>query len=104
MLVGNKKLLKNTLEENGIKFDDQLASDMFYSHMNAFWERLEKQELLEDDSELYRDILKEIHYESMEIAEKIAFQYFEKYESNKNILEIVLIATHIQMQIERKDE
>ena len=99
----HKEVLDKVLIKHGIEFTDSLAQDMFYSHMNALWDRLENKTLLEDIPEMYEEILKEIDSKSMGISEEIVLLFLDEYKLDYNMMEIVLVATHIQMQLERED-
>lgn len=98
------KHLNQVLEAYEITFEESLPKEMFISHMKSLWDRIELQELLEDDRSVYEAILNELDEESLKIAESIVMPYLLDAKMEKNMMEIVLVATHIQVNKTEKGD
>ncbi len=93
--------LTNLLAHYNIVMEDENRREMFTSHMISLWDRIANDELIEEDS--YADIMAEIKAESLEIAEAL-IQPFLRSAQVIPMMELVLVATHIQTYFIAKEE
>ncbi|MFV0255598.1 MAG: PRD domain-containing protein [Erysipelotrichaceae bacterium] len=103
----NKKIeiqIKELLANNKLTFVDRLASKMFFSHMSTLEDRLKSQEPLDNDEHDYRVVLNEINEDVLSAAKEIAKITFSTYDQEPTMMEIVLIATHLQAQRYKEKE
>lgn len=92
-----KESLDKILKENAIQFKTEEAEAMFLSHMESFWQRIKENTYLEEDESMYADVLSEIDEESLRIAREIVEPSFQAIEEEVSFMELVLVATHIQV-------
>lgn len=91
------------LQSNDVKIEEELALKIFQSHIDSLIERLEQGSPLDGIEKDYMGIIEELDESSIDIAEKVVTEVFSKFMMEPTILEMILIATHIQAQKNRKE-
>ena len=91
------------LDTYKVLFKDENAKAVFVNHIDSLETRMKDNMVLSDDI-LDESILKELSEESLNIAESIVCQMFQDYQMPISKIEIVLIATHIQLALLSRKE
>jgi len=91
------------LDNYKISFADENAKAVFVNHIDSLETRLKDNMVLSDDI-LEENILRELSEESLNIAESLVCELFEKYQTPISRIEVVLIATHVQLALRSRKE
>lgn len=98
------QLLNDTLAQLNLEFPETVSREVFYSHMKSLWERLYNNDLLVDDKEAYEAVLDELEETTLEKARLILTPYYDQYNLAISMMEIVLVATHIQVNAQERNQ
>ena len=91
------------LDAYKISFADENAKAVFVNHIDSLETRLKDNTVLSDDI-LEENILKELSEESLNIAESLVGKLFEVYQIPISKMEVVLVATHVQLALLSRKE
>ena len=87
--------LVEDLKAYSIEFDED-SYPMFKNHMDSLTQRAKELQLIQAPESDYAMILPELTQESLDLATSIVDQLVEPYELEESMMEIILVATHLQ--------
>jgi PRD domain. len=91
------------LKEKEIVFKDDNMEMVFHSHIQAMVNRLKNDEVIKDGSLMPEEVKNEISTEAMDLAKSIIHEAFEMYDQELSEVELVLVATHMQLYLASKE-
>lgn len=92
------KQVKDKFAETGIVMDEN-AEFMFSNHILALLKRVKERSFVSDIDE---SMMEEVSTEAKKIAENLVNEIFEKEEIPLNQSEVFLVATHIEIAMQKQ--
>lgn len=92
------KKVKDKFAETGIVMDEN-AEFMFSNHILALLKRVKERSFVSDIDE---SMMEEVSTEAKKIAENLVNEIFEKEEIPLNQSEVFLVATHIEIAMQKQ--
>lgn len=97
-VLNSYKKVKDRFAETGIVMDEN-AEFMFSNHILALLKRVKERSFVSDIDE---SMMEEVSIEAMKIAENLVKDIFEKEEIPLNQSEVFLVATHIEIAMQKQ--
>lgn len=96
--------VRQYLDSNNIQYTDVVAEKTFYAHMGSLIDRLMNDEVIVMEADQYSAVLDELEEVSLNISKEIGEPLFKLFKQEISTMELILIATHIQTNINSKGE
>lgn len=95
-LKDDVKVVFERLEEKNVKFGDENFEISFYNHIASLTKRIKAKELVDP---LPEEFMGETTDEAKELSTYLVGHIFDKYGMDRDITEIFLVSTHIQLTL-----